>query len=158
MGTSKDPCSLVFHGPEPFSEKNTNNIRNFVLSHPEIVYYQDIHACGQMVMFPYGYTYDDCADDAALQALCDEANADLYAVHNKTYECGSVIDVIYPASGVTVDWAYDGAGITNAFTIEARCGPPGQGHNPPESDILPNAQEIWAFHKVIARNMKTIDK
>ncbi len=155
VGTSTDPCSLVNHGPEAFSEFNTRNIRDFVLNHNEIVYYQDLHAYGLMAMYPYGYTPTDCADKTYLQDLCDEAHVALNAVHNMTYECGSIYDVVYPAAGVACDWAYEGAGIVTSFTFESRPASAAEGgFAPPASEILPNAQEIWAWHKVVAERLK----
>ena len=134
---------------------NTANIRDFITAHPEIVYYQDVHSYTQLIMWPYGYTEQDAADDAHLRALCDAGNAALFAVHNETYECGSLIDILYGASGVGIDFVYDKTPVINSYTFESRpkTGAEG-GFAPDPSQILPNAQEIWAFHQVIADQMK----
>ena len=154
-----DPCSLDYPGPYPNSEMNLQNIRNFITSHPEIVYYQDLHAYSQMVLFPYAYTAQDCPDDAYLQALCDEANYYLFTVHNKTYQCGSAIDTLYGVGGTALDWVYDVAGLVNSFSFEGRPATAEEGgFAPDQGEILPNAQEIWAFHKIIAQRMKTFNK
>ena len=106
-------------------------------------------------MWPYGYKSEDAADDAHLKALCDEGNAALRAVHNETFECGSLIDILYGASGTGIDWVYDETPVINSYTFESRPKSGGLGgFAPDQSQILPNAQEIWAFHKVVAESVK----
>ena len=68
-------------------------------------------------------------------------------VHGYVYEVGTVYEVIYPASGITVDWAYGAANIPYSTTIELRRE---AGFIPPPSNIKLEGEEVWAFHKSIA--------
>ena len=58
-GSSEDSCSLNYQGPAPFSEVETRNVRDFVMTHKQdIKYYQDLHSYRQFILFPWGYTDD----------------------------------------------------------------------------------------------------
>lgn len=59
QGTSTDPCSNIFRGPDAFSEVETRNVRDFVLSHKDdIIFYHDMHSYTQLVLLPYGFKAD----------------------------------------------------------------------------------------------------
>ena len=38
-GSEDDPCEITYHGPFPFSENNTQNIRDFVMANKEDIGY-----------------------------------------------------------------------------------------------------------------------
>lgn len=58
-GVSFDPCSQVYLGPAPFSEKETQNIRDAVLAEGgRIKIYLSWHSYSQLLLVPWGYTTD----------------------------------------------------------------------------------------------------
>ena len=62
-GSSSDPCSQIYRGSRPFSEPETEAVREFVLSlTPNILVYLSVHSYGQHVLIPWGfddlYPYD----------------------------------------------------------------------------------------------------
>jgi hypothetical protein len=69
----------------------------------------------------------------------------LFSVNKKYYEYGDICNVIYPASGSSVDWAYGKADIKYTFTLEL---PPtnsylSPGFLLPATEILPVGQETY---------------
>jgi hypothetical protein len=67
-GSSEDPSSTTYRGPSPFSAPETAAIRDFVESRviggqQQITVHIDIHTYGEMVLWPYGYTYTDVPPD-----------------------------------------------------------------------------------------------
>ena len=62
-GASSDPCSEAFHGEEPLSEKEVQNVARFLEAQKKrLVGYLDIHSYGQMLLFPWGYTKEQSKD------------------------------------------------------------------------------------------------
>lgn len=57
MSSSK--CSDVYNGPEPFSEPETANIRDFLETLdpiPQVAF--AFHSAAEILLYPYGYDYD----------------------------------------------------------------------------------------------------
>ena len=157
-GSSNNSCSYTYHGPAAFSEQETKNTRDYVLNHPEIAYFQDLHSYSQLIMFPYGFSENSTADHDELGLVCDEGNVALYNVHKMNYTCGSIAQTLYVASGSSVDWSYDKAGIKYSYTFEAR--PEGDlgdgGFVLPEEQLIPCSEEIFAWHETVAMTVKNV--
>ena len=97
-------------GPTPASEVETQiNIEWFNKTRPD--YYASIHCCGNLWLYPYGEEGVDPIDQAMLQTVCDEAFPSVREA------CGPIWSTIYPASGSSVDTAYEYTG-TVAFGYE----------------------------------------
>ena len=84
--------------------------------------------------------------------LGNRGNDALYAVHGKTYEVGCIPCVLYTASGTSLDWALGVAGVPYVYSIELR-DTGAYGFLLPPSEIIPNAEETWAWHVVAAQQM-----
>ena len=84
--------------------------------------------------------------------LAERGNSALHAVHGKVYEVGSVSQVIYEVSGSSLDWALGVAGIHYVYGMELR--DTGRfGFYLPAHEIVPTAEEVWAWHEVAAREI-----
>jgi carboxypeptidase A1 len=136
-GSSGDPGSDTYRGPFPFSEPETQVLRDFAESLPALRWHNDIHSHGQLILQPWGWTGDLPPDHALLDGIGAEAAALIKAVHNKTYIHGTCYEELYPISGGASDWFY-GQNDTPSFLYELR----GPGFDPPPSTILPCAQEM----------------
>ena len=56
-GASSDSCDQTYYGPEPFSEVEARNVRDFVMAHNDTIkFYQTLHSYSQLVLMPWGYT------------------------------------------------------------------------------------------------------
>ncbi len=115
-GSSPFPSSDTYRGPEPFSEPETQAIRDFVIAHPNITAAISFHTYGELILYPYGYTYDELPDDMnpddyrAFVALAEH----MAATNDYTPQQASAL---YLTAGDTVDWLYGDRGIF-AFTFE----------------------------------------
>ena len=84
--------------------------------------------------------------------VAEVGNDALYAAHQKTYEVGCIPCVLYVASGTSLDWALGVAGIPYVYSIELR-DTGSYGFLLPPSEIVPNAEEAWAWHLVAAQQI-----
>jgi carboxypeptidase T len=67
-GSSDNPGSITYRGPYPFSAPETDAIRSFVESRvisgkQQISVHIDFHTYGELILWPYGYTYEDVPPD-----------------------------------------------------------------------------------------------
>ncbi|WP_218571248.1 M14 family zinc carboxypeptidase [Paenibacillus oralis] len=54
IGTSTDKQSLIYRGPAPFSEPESQNIRHLLDTYPQIRFFTDIHSNGEKIMYNWG--------------------------------------------------------------------------------------------------------
>ncbi|XP_050705532.1 carboxypeptidase B-like isoform X5 [Eriocheir sinensis] len=141
-GTSDSPCSDIYHGPSPFSEKESQAVRD-ALSALDTKIYFSIHSYSQLWMTPYGYTYTLPANYDEQYRVSGIGVAALEAVHGTQYEYGTIADVIYQDSGSSSDWVYDGWGIQYSFSLELR-DTGNYGFLLPAEQIIPTGEETWA--------------
>ncbi|MFH1748733.1 MAG: M14 family zinc carboxypeptidase [Planctomycetota bacterium] len=140
-GASGDPCDETYYGTAPFSEPETAALRDFYTANPQIVSNIDYHSYSQLIMSPYGYTYDLPADHGTFMQLNLAMQAEIQAVHGEYYGAGPIASTIYQASGGSVDWCYDDQDIFS-FTIELRPETYWQGgFELPPDQILPTCEE-----------------
>ena len=57
-GSSGTPGDYTYRGTAPFSEPESVAIRDFVLAHPDITASISFHTYSELILWPYGYTYD----------------------------------------------------------------------------------------------------
>lgn len=118
-GSSGTPSNDTYRGPSPFSELETQAIRDFVVAHPNINAYMDYHSYSQLLMWPWGYTPSLPPDNATFAAVGNVMQQLILDVHGMYYQPGPANTTIYQANGVSVDWAYGVEDIL-AYTIELR--------------------------------------
>jgi hypothetical protein len=96
------------------------------MSHPNITLLVTYHNYSELVLYPWGYTYDQLPqpDRTRHQQL-----AAVYADFTGYTDQQSVD--LYPTSGDTTDWAYGALGITS-FTVELSPGDFGDFYLPDE--------------------------
>jgi hypothetical protein len=105
-----DPNSEIYKGPSPFSEPETQALRDFVLDH-DFSYALSYHSGVELILYPWGHTYDPPPNEAEFI----EISADLSDITQGTpYGQGSFL---YRTYGVWDDWMYGIAGV-KAFTCE----------------------------------------
>jgi carboxypeptidase T len=115
VGSSPDPYSEVYRGLAPFSEPETEAVRQFLLAHPPagtISY----HNYSQIIIYPWGYTYEPAADVEEMDQIAAAISNLIYQVNGRIYMYGAA-DILYLTNGDTTDWVYGIFG-TPAFTIE----------------------------------------
>jgi carboxypeptidase T len=114
-GSSPLPYSEVYRGEFPFSEPETEAFRQFILANPPtgVISY---HNYSQLILFPWGYTYEHTPDHETLMSIAAEMSNRIMAVNGRFYEYGSS-EELYLTNGGTTDWIYGTFGVP-AFTFE----------------------------------------
>ena len=103
-----------------------------------------------MILLPYGYSCEIAPGYEKLEYFANKANEALYAVHGTKYTVGCIPCLLYIVSGGSKDWAFGVAGIPYSYGMELR--DTGRyGFLLPPEQIIPTAEETWAFHQNAAR-------
>uniref|UniRef100_A0A4Y0BLF3 Peptidase_M14 domain-containing protein n=1 Tax=Anopheles funestus TaxID=62324 RepID=A0A4Y0BLF3_ANOFN len=142
-GTSTTPCSDTYSGPEPESEVEVSNLTSFVRSiAANVKLALSIHSRGQYILLPFGYNNAPRAHNYQdLMQIGQRASVDMYKLYSKPYRVGTTAEVLYVASGISVDWAFAVAGIPLSYTFELR-DQVEFGFILPADQIVPNAEEL----------------
>jgi hypothetical protein len=99
-GSSGTPSSSTYRGTAPLSEPETSNVDAFWQNHPPAEMHST-HAYGNILIRPWGYTYDPPPDDAAYDAAGE------IMVQWGTGEIhGQSAGISYESAGNTRDHAY----------------------------------------------------
>jgi murein tripeptide amidase MpaA len=141
-GSSGDPCSEEYRGTAPFSEPETQAMRNWINSHPNILVYADLHSYSQIIFYPYSYAdvWPPQPDLAEYQFVAETMADIVRSVHGLTYTFGRGIDVVYQVSGGSRDWVY---GFAQRFAFGCELRDTGTyGFLLPPEQIIPQCEEI----------------
>jgi carboxypeptidase A2 len=145
-GSSSNPCSETYDGPSPNSEVETQAITKFLGAHKTTIKsYFDIHTYSEDFMFPYGYAEVYPTDLDKIRSVASQAVAKVNAVNNEQFISGSITDIVYPASGSSIDYTKGVLNIDYSYAMELR--PNGDSFNGfvlPEDQIIAGASECWA--------------
>lgn len=144
VGASSDPCSNTFAGHFPFSEPEAKAVGDFITNIQDTFdVYFTLHSYGQLMMAPWGYSFEEPPDYAEMilaGQVCIDALAE---VHGTVYRLGSASNILYRSSGTSRDWAKGVPQIKYVYTFELR--DTGiYGFLLPPEQILPTGQETWA--------------
>nr|CAD7596067.1 unnamed protein product [Timema genevievae] len=95
VGTSPDPCSRMYAGPEPLSEVEIRGLSQYITSVAErLDVYISFHSYGQLLMFPYGFTDDPVDNYDVLYNIAEKAAKSLTSVHGTVYKFGPIISTV----------------------------------------------------------------
>ncbi len=149
-----DPCNEVFKGEMPFSEAETQAVRN-VLTRERLMalLYISIHTYGNSILFPNGWSvqkhekYEQLLDIAKAGA---NAAKSLYNSHFNVDQSGTGL---YVAAGGSDDWAIDALNIPFCFTFEI--GNENLGFQVPENKLKQTVEEGWtAIRAMTVRSLQ----
>ena len=139
-GSSGNPGSDIYRGPAPFSEPESQALRDLFLDNPQIVSHIDFHSYGQLIAGPWGYTFDNPPDVDILDRQAGIMADSIQSVSGEIYGWGDDTDVLGLANGITNDWAYGDQGVFS-YTVELRPESFFPGFELPPSEIVPTATE-----------------
>jgi len=132
-GSSPYTGADTYRGPDPFSEPESQALRDFVIGHPHLTMSFSLHTYGELILWPYGYTYTDIppdmdADDHQIfQAMASEmADMNGYTAQQASE--------LYLVDGDHDDWLYGDQGLY-AFTWELYPRYSNPGFYPPDDVI-----------------------
>tara|TARA_R110000782_G_scaffold12913_2_gene38211 strand:- start:6219 stop:8552 length:2334 start_codon:yes stop_codon:yes gene_type:complete len=146
-GSSGSPSSDIYRGASPFSEPETQNLRDLTLSFgDDLAAHIDYHSYSQLILWPFGFA-DNAVTPEPDRTFFDTLATDMSdLILSFSGEFYNPIQswLLYPAAGTSTDWFYGTAGA-KSMTVELR--PSDQdvgglaGFDPAPSEILPCAQE-----------------
>ncbi|KAM7002795.1 carboxypeptidase A4 [Tautogolabrus adspersus] len=140
-GASRNPCSDSYHGLSAHSEIEVKNVVNLIKSHGNFKSFISVHAYSQLLMYPYGYSCGSVPHKSELDAVGRAAVQKLTSLYGTRYKVGSICNIIYQASGGSIDWSYN-MGIKYSYAFELR--DTGRyGFILPANQIIPTATETW---------------
>lgn len=141
-GSSGVGSSDNYHGAAPFSEPETEALGAWLVAHPMVGLYLDLHCTGQLAVHPFAFGPVPPPDQDLLAGGAFEAAAAMQAVSGTLYDDGQFSTRMYVASGVGIDWGYGVRGM-GAWLFELR--DRGQyGFLLPADQLVPTALEAWA--------------
>ncbi|CAG9805948.1 unnamed protein product [Chironomus riparius] len=141
-GTSPNPCRNTYAGPFPFSEPETKQYSEFMANLPNLAGYFSFHSFGQMLLLPYGYTQELLDNYDELYEIGQKAVAALRVRYRTRYRLGSIANVLYYATGNSLDWLKYNYQTNVTYVYELR----DRGLNRfilPASQIIPNCLEVF---------------
>lgn len=112
-GSSTNACSDVYMGQQPFSEPETQAVKRFVESKPNLKILLTFHTYSELILYPWGHKYEPIADQRDLSVYKTMAET-MAGWNGYTPEQSSEL---YIASGDTTDWSYGTLKIFS-FTFE----------------------------------------
>jgi hypothetical protein len=120
---SNHPTSELYCGPSPFSEIETQVVRDIFLEN-DIFASITWHTHGELVLIPWAYNYDDPPDDPYVTYVGQQIAAQITRQSGSGTYTPQQGAVLYPTTGDTVDWGYGYAHYvlgrpTFVYTIEA---------------------------------------
>lgn len=131
-GASDNPSAENYHGPAPFSEPETQAIRDFVIRQNNISIFTSFHTFSKLILYPWGGSYNPIGNVNDRSTYIEMAQT--MAKWNK-YKPMQGAD-LYIATGDTCDWAYDSLGIF-CFTFELDPGKNSFGNFYPGQRFIP---------------------
>ncbi|XP_014275318.3 carboxypeptidase B [Halyomorpha halys] len=150
-GSSNNPCSEIYRGRDASSEPETKAVSQFILKLKEkINAYISFHSYGQLILIPFGFDYNEVPHDYDdLKRVGDSMMQKILASGGPQYLVGNSANTLYPASGVSDDWAKGVARVKYSYTIELR--DIGRyGFMLPPEEIIHTAIDALTAFKVIA--------
>jgi len=139
-GSSGNPSNWNYRGPSAFSEPETQAIRDLILA-SEFRITMSYHSYGQLLYWPWGYTFDPCPDDAPMSAMSYNMKELIQEISGSIYTLWAEWKEKFLVSGDTGDWPYGELGIYS-FGTELRPETADQGGPVlPEGQILPTCEE-----------------
>ncbi len=134
-GSSGNPWDATYRGEAPFSEPETQILKEFCENH-EFGIAINFHSYSNLLLYTWGWTDEPCEDDELLYSYAEQMTQD----NNYTFGPGST--TIYPTNGGSDDWMYGEQETKNkilAFTPEI--GSSSDGFWPSPDRIIPHCQE-----------------
>ena len=124
-GSSKKGSSDVYCGTSPFSEPETDAVRN--LLDPKNGFmddpagFIDFHSYSQLILYPYGNTEEHSPREKELAAIAERMSDLIMAETGVAYEPIKSSE-LYVATGASADWFHLAYDFRNSLIIELRPG------------------------------------
>ncbi|KAJ9590884.1 hypothetical protein L9F63_016089 [Diploptera punctata] len=146
-GASSNECSETYAGTEPFSTVEYDTLAKTITSSDPTVYFC-MHSYSQLLMIPFGHTLEVADNHDELMEIGTKAIASLAERYGTQYKVGPIYDVIYTATGGSMDWVKSYLKVPYTFEWELR-DTGYYGFLLPTNQILPTCLETLDSMKTI---------
>jgi carboxypeptidase T len=138
-GSSGNGGSETYRGPSPLSTPEDSRMRDFMLAHPNVKTGISYHTYGDLILYPYGYTYDDLPPD--MDPIDRQTFVAMGAEMARTtgYHPQQSSD-LYITDGDWNDWMY---GELGRYPITIEMSSHGYGFYPPDEFIPEDSRRNW---------------
>lgn len=113
----------LYPGQSAFDQPETRAIRDYIgnlsLTRTVAAYFS-VHMFSQLWLYPLSYSRNETEHEEQLNFLSRLACQRIEEKTGLRYQPGNIARTLYPASGTSVDWAFEGANIKRVFIIELR--------------------------------------
>ncbi|MFN0203704.1 MAG: M14 family zinc carboxypeptidase [Bacteroidia bacterium] len=99
QGSSPDGSSSIYRGTAPFSELETQAMRDLALAH-DFKVVLNYHTYGDLLLYPWGHKYEQTTDSLVFNGRGKALNAQNH------YQYGPAPFVLYEVNGEANDWMY----------------------------------------------------
>jgi len=130
-GASSNPNASTYHGPAPFSEPESQAVRDFLTSRKNIRIVVSYHTFSELILYPWGGKNEPISNGRALGAF--KAMAEKMAAWTGYRPMQS--SALYVATGDTCDWAWGKLNMF-CFTFELTPKSSWQGGFYPGADVV----------------------
>jgi murein tripeptide amidase MpaA len=144
-GSSGNPSSETYRGPSPLSTPEDSRMADFMLAHPNVKTGISYHTYGDLILYPYGYTYEDIPPDMTVVDHQTFVAMGQEMERTAGYHAQQSSD-LYITDGDWNDWMY-GALHRYPITIEMS----GGGFYPPDEFIPGESRRNWEAALFVAR-------
>ncbi len=103
--TSLNPFSNIYCGTMPFSETETQAIRDFIINHSEIKISLSYHSYGELVIFPWGSLNEKPPHYDELNYIASQIASRIIGWDGDPYISEQSVS-LYPSTGDSDDWIY----------------------------------------------------
>ena len=135
VGSSPDGCYETYRGTSPFSEPETQIVKEFIESH-NFKIALNYHSYGNLFIRPYGFDPDLSPPEEDFEIFIEYGEA---MTQYNNYLFGTGIETVgYTVNGEACDWMYGEHGI---FAYTPEVGASSDGFWPATNRILPLAEE-----------------
>jgi len=133
IGSSRRRGDETYRGPAPFSEPETQALRDFCIA-KAFVTAENFHTYGELCLYPWSYIYQAAPDSSDFIRLGDAR------MRSVGYRCGQSTRILYAANGVAADWMY-GENVVKppVWAMSTEIGNVDDNFWPPPARILPLA-------------------
>jgi hypothetical protein len=145
VGSSGTTSSDLYRGTAPFSEPETQAVRDFCIGR-NFTTCLSYHSYGELILYPWGYDDIETDHHELFVVLADSMNVGLGYTAEMGYE-------LYPTNGDTDDWMYGETTEKNrvfGFTIEVNTSSEG-GFGPPDDLIAPTCDKLLNLNLTLIR-------
>ncbi|XP_026724740.1 zinc carboxypeptidase-like [Trichoplusia ni] len=121
-GASSNPCNYqTYGGSNPFSEVETRSLSAYISGLENMLGYVAFHADAQMLLLPYSDSTEHTANYDDLKQIGETSLKYGYAVNKAKYDGpGTAAELLYKASGGSMDWVRHARGTPLVYTYELR--------------------------------------